>query len=265
MDKDAPTVDRRPLLSPTTLPSDLKSSVVVFLVALPLCLGIALASEAPLFSGLLAGIVGGLVVGSISGSSTSVSGPAAGLTAIVAAQIAALGSFDVFLLAVLIAGVMQIGLGLAKAGELSAFFPISVIKGLLAAIGVILILKQLPHLVGHDSDPEGEMSFQQPDQENTFSELASTLGDMHLGAAIIGFSSIALLLMWGRSKRLSSSFVPGPLIVVLLGVAMKLLFDRLGSPWSIGSSHLVQIPIADSADDFGRRAGSRASTLAAKS
>ena len=157
----------------STLPKDMTASVVVFLVALPLCLGIALASGAPLFSGLLAGIVGGIVVGALSGSHTSVSGPAAGLTAIVAAQIANLGSFEAFLLAVCFAGLLQIGLGIARAGALSAFFPSSVIKGLLAAIGVILILKQIPHVLGHDTDPEGEMSFSQPDHENTLSELVN--------------------------------------------------------------------------------------------
>ncbi|MGI9473321.1 MAG: SulP family inorganic anion transporter, partial [Rubripirellula sp.] len=163
---------------------DLVSGLVVFLVALPLCLGIALASGAPLFAGLLAGIIGGIVVGSLSGSHTSVSGPAAGLAAIVLSQIAILGSFDAFLLAVFIAGMLQIGMGIARAGALSAFFPSSVIKGLLAAIGVILILKQIPHVLGHDSDPEGEMSFSQPDDQNTFSEIGTVLlGDIHVGAA----------------------------------------------------------------------------------
>ncbi len=149
--------------SASSLLRDMTASVVVFLVALPLCLGIALASGAPLFSGLLAGIIGGIVVGIVSGSHTSVSGPAAGLTAIVAAQIGILGSFEAFLMSVFVAGLLQIGLGIARAGALSAFFPSSVIKGLLAAIGVILILKQIPHLLGHDTDPEGEMSFSQPD------------------------------------------------------------------------------------------------------
>ena len=157
-------------LSPSDLSRDLTAGLVVFLVALPLCLGVALASNAPLFSGVLAGIVGGILVGILSGSHTSVSGPAAGLTAVVAAQIAALGSFQAFLLAVVLAGLIQIALGLARAGFIAAFFPSSVIKGLLAAIGVILILKQIPHVLGHDPDPEGDMAFQQPDHENTFSE-----------------------------------------------------------------------------------------------
>ena len=142
-----------------SLPHDMTAGLVVFLVALPLCLGVALASNAPLFSGLVAGIVGGILVGLLSGSHSSVSGPAAGLTAVVAAQIALLGSFEAFLLAVVMAGVIQIGMGVARAGFLAAFFPSSVIKGLLAAIGVILILKQLPHVFGHDPDPEGGYGF----------------------------------------------------------------------------------------------------------
>ncbi|QGQ25223.1 sulfate transporter [Gimesia benthica] len=205
----------------------------------------------PLFSGLLAGIVGGLVVGSISGSSTSVSGPAAGLTAIVVAQIATLGSFEAFLLAVMVGGVIQIILGVVRAGSLSAFFPSSVIKGLLAAIGVILILKQIPHVVGHDTDPEGEMSFTQPDKQNTFSELLTVFeGDFHYGAAAVGLTSILLLVVWGRVKMLKNSVIPGPLIVVLLGVSMHLLFQRLGGPWAIEASHMVQIPVAESAKDL---------------
>ncbi|MCA9052659.1 MAG: bifunctional SulP family inorganic anion transporter/carbonic anhydrase [Planctomycetaceae bacterium] len=222
---------------------DLISGLIVFLVALPLCLGIALASNAPLFSGLLAGIVGGLVVGALSGSQTSVSGPAAGLTAIVTAQIARLGSFEAFLLAVLIGGVIQIGLGVVRAGALSAFFPSSVIKGLLAAIGVILILKQIPHLVGHDSDPEGEMEFWQPDHENTFSELGAILNDIHPGAALVGLSSLALLIGWEAFKPLKKSLVPGPLVVVLIGVALSLLIKPWGGRWVIGASHLVQVPV----------------------
>ncbi len=226
---------------------DLIAGLVVFLVALPLCLGIALASGADLQAGLLAGIIGGIVVGSVSGSHTSVSGPAAGLAAIVLTQIGSLG-FQAFLLAVLFAGILQIVLGITKAGALSAFFPSSVIKGLLAAIGVLLILKQIPHVFGHDTDPEGEMSFSQPDQENTFTEIGTVLlGDIHVGAAFIGMVSIAMLVLWDRNQRLKNSIIPGPLIVVLGGVAIQFLFARLGGIWAIGESHLVQIPIAKSA------------------
>lgn len=238
---------------------DLAAGLVVFLVALPLCLGIALASKAPalaenlnvpLFSGLLAGIVGGILVGLLSGSHTSVSGPAAGLTAVVAAQLVTLGSFEAFLLAVVVAGVIQIGMGLLKAGFLAAFFPTSVVKGLLAAIGVILILKQIPHVVGHDTDPEGDMAFQQPDQENTFSEFRALLDDFHLGAAAIGLSSILLLVLWDKIKVLKNTKIPGPVVVVAFGLIVGWLFSRQGGGWAIGASHLVQVPVAESFSDF---------------
>ena len=239
------------LLSLSGARQDLTAGTVVALVALPLCLGIALASGAPLFSGLLSGIIGGIIVGSISGSHTSVSGPANTLPAIVIAQIAVLGSFEAFLLAVFVAGLIQVGLGIARAGELSAFFPTSIIKGLLAAIGVILILKQIPHVLGHDTDPEGEMSFVQPDEQTTFSEIGTVLaGDIHQGAALIGFVSIALLLFWDRFKPLKRSIVPGALVVVLVGVLMQVVLGRLGGAWAIGSSHLVQIPVAEKASDL---------------
>ena len=237
--------------------ADLRAGLVVFLVALPLCLGIALASgdpslspddpmHVPLFSGLVSGIIGGLVIGWLSGSHTSVSGPAAGLTAIVFAQVTTLGSFESFLCAVIIAGVLQIGLGILRAGALSAFFPSSVIKGLLAAIGVILILKQIPHLLGHDDDPEGEMSWVQPDNETTLSELISTLGDLHSGAIVIGAASIILLLIWDRSKFLKGSLVPGPLVVVLMGVAINAFFSTIGETWQVTGKHLVFIPVTES-------------------
>ncbi|HLT39955.1 MAG TPA: SulP family inorganic anion transporter, partial [Enhygromyxa sp.] len=224
---------------------DMIASVVVFLVALPLCLGIALASGAPLISGLVAGIVGGIVVGSLSGSHTSVSGPAAGLTAVVLAQIATLGSFDAFLLAVVFAGVIQLGLGLARAGALSSFVPNSVINGLLAAIGVILILKQIPHVFGRDTDPEGEMRFEQPDRENTFSELLEITDSLHFGAAMVGLLSLLLLVVWERYKPLKQSRMPAPLVVVVLGLGLGALFEQLGGKWAISTSHLVQVPVVN--------------------
>jgi MFS superfamily sulfate permease-like transporter len=223
--------------------------VVVFLVALPLCLGIALASGAPLFSGLVAGIVGGIVVGALSGSHTSVSGPAAGLTAVVLAQITALGSYETFLLAVALSGLIQIGLGFARAGALSTFVPNTVIKGLLAAIGVILILKQIPHVLGHDTDPEGEMRFEQPDRENTFSALLEIASDLHLGAALIGLLSLVLLVVWSRWRRLADSPVPAPLAVVVLGLGLGAVLEMIGGEWAIGASHLVQVPVLASAGD----------------
>jgi carbonic anhydrase/SulP family sulfate permease len=237
------------VLSLTTFPRDLTAGLVVFLVALPLCLGVALASGAPLFSGLLAGIIGGVIVGSISQSHTSVSGPAAGLTAIVAAQITQLGSFENFLLAVFVAGLIQIVLGCARAGGIAALVPSGVIKGLLAAIGLILVLKQIPHLLGHDTDPEDDMSFAQPDHENTFTELVAMLGDVQFGAAVIGILSLAVLLIWNRSDRLKNSIIPAPLVVIILGVGLNLLFRQLGGRWLIESSHLVQVPVMKNLTD----------------
>ena len=234
-----------------TFPRDLFAGVVVFFVAVPLCLGVALASNAPIYSGLVSGIIGGILVGILSRSQTSVSGPAAGLAAIVSAEIGSLG-FSTFLLALVIAGLIQVGLGLARAGFLASFFPSSVVKGLLAAIGVILILKQIPHILGHDTDPEGDMSFQQPDHENTFTEFVALLGDIHPGAAVIGVLSVALLLTWERVPWLKRQLLPAPLLVVALGVVMSRLFQTWSGRWVIEASHLVQVPaVADLNGLFG--------------
>lgn len=229
---------------------DLTAGIVVFLVALPLCMGIALASDASVFSGLVSGVVGGIVIGSLSGSHTSVSGPAAGLTAVVAAQIAALGSFEAFLLAVVIAGLLQIGLGLLRIGSMQAFVPGSVIKGLLAAIGIILILKQIPHLVGHDDDLEGDLAFLQPDDETTFSALWSALGDFHLEAGLVGLVSLGFLFAWDRIPWCKKSGWPPQLLVVLLGIGLSQALRGLGEAWVTAPQHLVQVPIADSLDTF---------------
>ena len=234
----------------STLSRDLMAGVVVFLVAVPLCLGIALASNAPLFSGLLAGIIGGVVVGVLSGSHTSVAGPGAGLAAVVVSQIASLGSYEAFLLAVFFSGVIQIGLGLARAGFIAYFFPSSVVKGLLAAIGILLILKQIPHVLGHDTDPEGDLAFQQPDHENTFSEILHMFNDLHPGAAVIGLLSIALLFIWDKWSKLKKSPLPAPLVVVVLGVAISAVFRQIGGEWVIESSHLVQVPVAATLGEF---------------
>lgn len=225
--------------------SDLTAGLVVFLVALPLCLGVALASNAPLLSGVLAGIVGGILVGWISKSHTSVSGPAAGLAAIVAVQIAALG-FPAFLTAVVIAGLVQSAFGIARAGFVADFIPTSVIKGLLAAIGVLLILKQIPHLLGHDADPQGDMAFQQPDHANTFTELSHMLGHVHLGAATIGLISIVVLLLWARFTFLKKSAIPAPLVVVIVGVGLSVLFSQFGEQWMVEPENFVQVPVANS-------------------
>lgn len=233
------------LFKPSNLAKDLPAGLVVFLVAVPLCLGISLASNAPLAAGIIAGIVGGLIVGVLSGSSTSVSGPAAGLTAVVAAQVAELGSFQAFLVAVILAGVLQIIFGLLKGGFLSSFFPSSVVKGLLAAIGIIIILKQLPHLVGFDADPFGETDFQQPDQKNTFTEISEAMRMFLPGAALIGLLSLGLLVCWGKIPRLQKSPVPGPLVAVLFGTAANLLLTQIGHPWAVVQDHLVQVPVAE--------------------
>jgi carbonic anhydrase/SulP family sulfate permease len=231
--------------TPATVSRDLTAGLVVFLVALPLCLGVALASGAPPLSGILAGVVGGVLVGLLSGSHTSVSGPAAGLTAVVAAQIAALGSFEAFQLAVVIAGLIQVALGIARAGFLAAFFPSSVIKGLLAAIGVILVLKQIPHVLGHHRDPEGDLAFAQPDGETTLSALAQAVADLHPGAAAVGLLSVAVLVLWGRVRLLRQSPLPAPLVIVPLGVGLAGLLGRVGGSWAIEPTHLVQVPVAD--------------------
>src|SRR5687767_1099109 len=196
------------------LKNDLPSGLVVFLVALPLCLGIALASGAPLFSGIIAGIVGGTVIAFASGSALSVSGPAAGLTVIVHNAITGLGSYEVFLLAVVIAGILQIALGYFKAGIIGYYFPSNVIKGMLAAIGIILILKQIPHAVGYDVDNEGDFDFFQADGENTFSEILNSVNHIHPGALIIAVISLFILIMWEQPFLRKYSFfkiVPGAL------------------------------------------------------
>jgi len=240
----------QPLSKGQVLIADVRAGFVVFLVALPLCLGVALASGAPMFAGLVAGIVGGIVVGLISGSNSSVSGPAAGLTAIVLAQIALLGSFPAFLLAVFLAGLLQIGMGLGRAGVLAAFFPTSVIKGLLAAIGIIIVLKQIPHVLGHDNDPEGDFEFFQFDKQNTFTEILDITNDIQPGATVIGLLSLALLIGWDRWKLLKHSPIPSPMIVVGLGVLLSELFRTLGSPWLIEASHMVEVPIPKDFDAF---------------
>ncbi|MCE9607745.1 MAG: sulfate transporter [Planctomycetia bacterium] len=237
------------MFSRDTIGRDLTAGLVVFFVALPLCLGVALSSNAPLISGLIAGVVGGILVGFLSGSHTSISGPSPGSAAVVVAQIALLGSFETFLLAVIVAGVIQIILGLLRAGVVSEFVPSGVIKGLLAAIGIILILKQIPHLFGLDSDPEGNMAFFQPDQENTFSELGELLG-FHPGATVIGLTSVALLFLWDKVPRLKQSPFPAPLVVVLLGVGMNMLLNTFGGNWGVGGNHLVQVPVTTNAAEF---------------
>ncbi|MEM9364609.1 MAG: carbonic anhydrase family protein [Planctomycetota bacterium] len=221
---------------------DLPASIAVFLVALPLCLGIALASgeEVPLIAGLIAGIIGGILVGSISGSHTSVSGPAAGLVAIVLSQVEMLGSFQAFLCAVFIAGILQIALGIVRAGVIAYYFPSSVIRGLLAAIGVILILKQIPHAVGYDVDAEGDFSFFQSDGENTFSELLQMFNALEPLAMVISVACLLLMVFWQRTK-LASSPIPAALAAVVLGVVLNEVAASLVPAWALGASHRVDL------------------------
>lgn len=224
---------------------DLSAGLVVFLVAVPLCLGIALASEAPPFAGLIAGITGGIVVGMISGSAIGVSGPAAGLTAIVASAIHDLGSFELFLASVVIAGIIQLLLGILRAGFISYYFPNVVIKGMLAAIGIIIILKQLPHAVGWDKDPEGDENFIQADGENTFSEIINGLNHITWSAVIITVISMGILLLWERKfiRKTFLRFVPGALVAVMAGILLTMVFQ--GTSWELISEHRVNLGISD--------------------
>ncbi|MDO8366265.1 MAG: SulP family inorganic anion transporter [Saprospiraceae bacterium] len=231
---------------------DLPAGLVVFLIALPLCLGIALASGAPLFSGMIAGIIGGLVVGSLSGSHTSVSGPAAGLTAVVLVSIQQLGSFDIFLLAAVMAGVFQLALGFARAGMIANYFPSNVIKGMLTGIGVIIILKQIPHALGYDKDAEGDFAFFEQGGSNTFLTIWDTLTlYIHPGATLVALISIGIMLLWERPAVKSKvGFIPGALVAVVISVLINQLLLSLGDPWGIRPEHLVSIPVASDASAF---------------
>ncbi len=235
----------------SNLKSDIPASIVVFLVAVPLCLGIALASGAPLFSGIIAGIIGGIVVGALSGSQLGVSGPAAGLAVIVLTAIQDLGSFQIFLLAVVIAGIFQTVLGFLKAGIIGYYFPSSVIKGMLAGIGVIIFLKQIPHAVGYDKDFEGSLSFAQPDGHNTLSQLYYMMEGISPGAVIITLVSLAILILWeqGFMKKIALfKIVQGPLVVVTLGIILGLAFQ--GTDWALKTDQIVSIPVAEGISGF---------------
>ena len=236
----------------TNLKSDIPSSIVVFFVALPLCLGIALASGAPLFSGLIAGIVGGVVVGAMSGSQIGVSGPAAGLAAIVLTAIGSLGGFENFLLAVVLGGIIQIVFGILKAGVIGYYFHSSVIKGMLTGIGIIIILKQIPHFFGYDADPEGDFAFNQVDGHNTFSELGYILENINMGSTLIAIVGLSILLLWDKvlsKKGKIFKIIQGPLVTVVLGIVY---FAVMGSSETLGisSEHLVQVPVPTNFDSF---------------
>ena len=232
--------------------SDLPASIVVFFVALPLCLGIALASGAPLFSGVIAGIIGGIVVGLLSGSKIGVSGPAAGLAAIVLTAIGTLGGYENFLVAVVLGGAIQLLFGILKAGIIGYYFPSSVIKGMLTGIGIIIILKQIPHFFGYDADPEGDFSFIQVDGENTFSELINMFNYIQPGAAVIGLTGLGILLLWDKvlsKKGKIFQLIQGPLVAVVVGIVFYVL-TKSNETLSIAQSHLVKVPIPDDFDSF---------------
>jgi MFS superfamily sulfate permease-like transporter len=235
-----------------TLKNDLPASVVVFFVALPLCLGIALASGAPLFSGLIAGIIGGIVVGALSGSKIGVSGPAAGLAAIVLTSIGTLGGYENFLVAVVLGGVIQLLFGVLKAGVIGYYFPSSVIKGMLTGIGIIIILKQIPNFFGYDEASAWDLEFFEIDGGNTFSELFTMLSNIHPGAALIGIVSLVLLIFWEQvlsKKGKLFEIIQGPFVVVVLGI-LFFTFTQSHDVLSIGANHMVSVPIPEDIDSF---------------
>ncbi len=238
------------------LKNDLPAGLVVYLVALPLCLGVALASTGRadlLFSGIIAGVVGGVIVGALSGSALGVSGPAAGLVVIVLTAIETLGSFEAFLLAVFFAGLIQLLAGFLKAGIIGYYFPSSVIKGMLTAIGITLILKEIPHAFGYDEDFMGDESFFQKDGHNTFSELYYAVRYSSAGAIIISIVSLALLILFDRpfmKKAALFKFLPGALFVVLTGILLNIVFAGLAPAFVMSGKHLVQLPVATNLSEF---------------
>jgi len=235
------------------LKSDLPASIVVFFVAVPLCLGIALASGAPLFAGIIAGIVGGLVVGIASGSPLGVSGPAAGLAVIVLTSIATLGSWETFLLAVVLSGILQLIMGFAKAGFIAYFFPSSVIKGMLTGIGLLIILKQIPHALGYDKDAEGDDAFFQTSGENTFSAITSALNSITPGAVLIAAISLAILILWDKvltRKHKIFQLIQGPLVVVILGIGMNYMYQNGILNFSLADDQVVRLPVAHNLSEF---------------
>jgi MFS superfamily sulfate permease-like transporter len=235
-----------------TLKNDIPASIVVFFVALPLCLGIALASGAPLFSGLIAGIIGGVIVGALSGSKIGVSGPAAGLAAIVLTAIGTLGSYENFLVAVVIGGVIQLLFGILKAGIIGYYFPSSVIKGMLTGIGIIIILKQIPHFFGYDAEAEGADSFFEASGENTFSAIAHIFDNLILGSMVVGIIALAILLVWDIILSKKSKFfqvIQGPLVAVVVGIIFYLV-TKSNNSLAITKSHLVSVPVPEGIDSF---------------
>ncbi|MGE5943404.1 MAG: SulP family inorganic anion transporter [Flavobacteriales bacterium] len=235
-----------------TIKNDLPASIVVFFVALPLCLGIALASGAPLFSGLIAGIIGGIVVGGLSGSNVGVSGPAAGLAAIVLTAIGTLGGYENFLVAVVLGGVIQILFGILKAGVIGYYFPSSVIKGMLTGIGIIIILKQIPHFFGYDAEPEGADSFFEASGENTFSAIFNIADNIAVSSMIIGLIGLGIIMLWDKvlsKKGKIFQVIQGPLVAVVVGIIYFAITNSSGN-LTILPKHLVSVPIPEDAASF---------------
>lgn len=235
----------------SNLKSDLPAGLVVFLVALPLCLGISLASGAPFFSGIIAGIIGGVVIGILSNSQLSVSGPAAGLVAVVLAAISSLGSFEIFLLAVVLSGLIQIVLGFLKAGIIANYFPSNVIKGMLSGIGIIIILKQIPHALGYDRDAEGDLSFLQADGENSISSLFSALDYIHPGATIIALLGLVVIVLFEtKPMKKISKIIPGGLAAVVISILVSEFVFKSIPSLTIQPNHLVNVPVPSNLDEF---------------
>ena len=257
----APLAAPAPLAGPppspsvfSTLGQDAPAGLVVFLVALPLCLGISLASGAPLLAGVISGIVGGVLVSCLSGSHVSVSGPAAGLTTIMLSAIATLGSFPAVLTATVVAGALQLLLGVARAGIIALYFPAAVIRGMLAAIGIILILKQVPHFFGADKDYFEDMEFLQFDGQNTFTELGMALHAISPGSVLVGAVSLLLLLAWDRPvvrRQAWARLVPGALVAVVTAVGLNQLLHALAPAWQVRPEHLVRLPVVTSLGQLG--------------
>ncbi|MDD2863674.1 MAG: carbonic anhydrase family protein [Methylococcales bacterium] len=234
------------------LKCDIPAGIAIFFVAVPLSLGVALASGAPLFAGLIASIIGGLVVAPLSGSALGVSGAAAGLVVIMLSDIGQLG-FASFLSVVILAGLIQVIMGVARMGSIAHYFPSSVIKGMLSGIGIIIFLKQIPHAIGYDSDYEGDLSFFQNDNYSTFSELTHMIQFSSLTAIGITVVSLAILIFWERPKMKKSSFfqvLHGTLITILVGVAINTLLQHFSPDIALKESHLVSIPVAQNVGDL---------------
>ena len=234
------------------LKCDIPAGIAIFFIAIPLSLGIALASGAPLFSGLIASIIGGIVVAPLSRSALGISGAAAGLVIMMLTDIEKFG-FTAFLCVVILAGVFQILMGLAKMGSIAHYFPSSVIKGMLSGIGIIIFLKQIPHAVGYDRDYEGDLEFFQSDNYSSFSELSHMMEFISPTAIFIAFISLVILILWEQPKLKSSNFfqvLHGALITIVVGVWINEFFQIFNPDLALKESHLVNLPVSTNIGDL---------------